>query len=159
MRGTTQPCGISHDFIWGIRTIHRPPYLTHFRKYLRSFQHPKSLHRSLLLEDLFLPLGLQHLQTSLFQLFHPRLVATGGWPKWIIHQNIGITDVITSQIFGSDAIWVICLPSPPGPSPRGRRVKTTGTAVLPTPVGGGAGGGGKCLSPTLHHYQIIISFA
>ncbi len=33
-------------------------------------------------------------------------------------------------------------------------MKTTGTAVLPTPVGGGE----KCLSPTLHHYPIFHHF-
>ncbi len=51
---------------------------------------------------------------------------------------------------GSDAILCDMFTLSPGPSPRGRGVKTTGTAVLPTPVG--AGGWGKCLSPTLHHY-------
>ncbi len=52
---------------------------------------------------------------------------------------------------GSDAILCDVFTLSPGSSPGGGGVKTTGTAVLTTPVGGG----GKCLSPTLHHYPKI----
>ncbi len=46
---------------------------------------------------------------------------------------------VAYQKWGSDAIWVICLPSPPAPLPEGEGRQATSVVFSPLPLGEGPG--------------------